>query len=122
MNNAAAPKGPAFRFFNYHVTLFGHGFETDRPVRTFQAESPLSGARSANIDKSMLKKSKVTLSHNKMTNVILASGRGVPSTKSRIVKPPPPPQRRLEKRFRHQTDSSGEGAAPPLAYQHIAPR
>jgi len=27
----------------------------------------------------------VTVSHNKMTNVILASGRGVPSTKNRIV-------------------------------------
>ena len=27
----------------------------------------------------------MTVSHNKMTNVILASGRGVPSTKNRIV-------------------------------------
>ena len=61
--------------------LSGHGLETDRPARTFQADTPLSGARSANIDK----KTKVTVSHNKMTNVNLASGRGVPSTKSRIV-------------------------------------
>ena len=29
------------------VALFGHGLETDRPARTFQADTPLSGARSA---------------------------------------------------------------------------
>jgi hypothetical protein len=27
--------------------FFGHGLETDRPSRTFQADTPLSGARSA---------------------------------------------------------------------------
>ena len=32
------------------ATLSGHGFETDRPVRTFQADTPLSGARSSEID------------------------------------------------------------------------
>ena len=29
------------------VTLSGHGLETDRPARTFQADTLLSGARSA---------------------------------------------------------------------------
>ena len=29
------------------AALFGHGLETDRPARTFQADTPLSGARSA---------------------------------------------------------------------------
>ena len=29
------------------VTLSGHGLETNRPARTFQADTPLSGARSA---------------------------------------------------------------------------
>ena len=29
------------------ATRFGHGLETDRPSRTFQADTPLSGARIA---------------------------------------------------------------------------
>ncbi len=32
---------------NNDATLSGHGLETDRPARTFQADTPLSGARSA---------------------------------------------------------------------------
>jgi hypothetical protein len=37
--------------FTFSLVLVYHGFENDRPVRTFQADTPLSGARSANIDK-----------------------------------------------------------------------
>ena len=35
------------------VTLSGLGLETDRLARTFQADTPLSGARSANIGRSL---------------------------------------------------------------------
>ena len=47
---ATSPEGEENGVKN-DVTLSGHGLETDRPARTFQAGTPLSGERSAKIIK-----------------------------------------------------------------------